>query len=229
MSPPAPTFTTTLIPPPGKSTPLNLPIFPTPTTPTSSGVPLTDALIIRSLVFINEQNCTPEGEIDNDDARSWQWVIYHEPQPSATTPVSPTESKIPVAVIRLVPPPHEPHEALTHPESAGSLPKWDTEHEPYVKLTRVAVLKEWRGYGLGRTLVEEALEWARGHAEEIERAYAEVAGEKEKEWKGLVLVHAQTQVERMYARMGFETDEGLGRWDEEGIEHVGMWRRVQLS
>ncbi|OOF95193.1 hypothetical protein ASPCADRAFT_507103 [Aspergillus carbonarius ITEM 5010] len=226
MSPP--TFTTTLIPPPGKSTPLNLPIFTTTTpTPSSSGSPLTDALTIRSLVFVTEQNCTPEGEIDNDDVRSWQWVIYHEPQPSTT----PTETKTPVAVIRLVPPPHEPHEVLTHPESAGSLPKWDTDHEPYVKLTRVAVLKEWRGYGLGRKLVEEALEWARGNGGEIERACAEVVGEEreKKAWKGLVLVHAQTQVERMYVRMGFETDEGLGRWDEEGIEHVGMWRRVQLS
>ncbi|PYI00368.1 hypothetical protein BO78DRAFT_412337 [Aspergillus sclerotiicarbonarius CBS 121057] len=214
-----PTFTTTLIPPPGKSTPLTLPPTSTTTTTiTSSNLPLTDALTIRSLVFVTEQNCTPEGEIDNDDPRSWQWVIYHQP---------PTEKKTPVAVIRLVPPPHPPHEVLTHPDSGLELPEWDMAHEPYVKLTRVAVLKEWRGYGLGRKLVDEALEWARGNPREIERAYEGVTGER-KEWKGLVLVHAQTQVERMYARLGFETDEGLGRWDEEGIEHVGMWRRVSL-
>ncbi|RAL05538.1 GNAT family N-acetyltransferase [Aspergillus ibericus CBS 121593] len=220
-----PTFTTTLIPPPGKSTPLTLPTTTTTTT-TATTTPLTDALTIRSLVFITEQHCTPESEIDNDDPRSWQWVIYHHPHPQSP---SSTESKTPIGVIRLVPPPHPPHEILTHPERAPELPEWDTAHEPYVKLTRVAVVKEWRGYGLARRLVEEALEWARGHVGEIERAGEGVLGTGErKEWKGLVLVHAQTQVEGMYTRMGFETDEGLGRWDEEGIEHVGMWRRVGL-
>jgi predicted GNAT family N-acyltransferase len=48
-------------------------------------------------------------------------------------------------------------------------------------------------------------------------------------WKGLVLVHAQVDVERMYQGLGFVTNESLGRWDEEGIEHVGMFKRITLA
>ena len=36
-------------------------------------------------------------------------------------------------------------------------------------------------------------------------------------------------VEKVWAKMGFVTDERLGRWDEEGIEHLGMWRRLELE
>jgi hypothetical protein len=46
---------------------------------------------------------------------------------------------------------------------------------------------------------------------------------------GVVLVHAQVDVETMYAGLGFETDQSLGRWDEEGIEHVGMFRWMVLD
>ncbi|GFN15959.1 hypothetical protein AtubIFM55763_007068 [Aspergillus tubingensis] len=217
-----PTFTTTLIPPPGPSSNPPLTVHPPTTTLATPTDPLTTALLIRRDVFVHEQNCTPDGEIDSDDPRSWQWVVYAQHQDTETT--TPT----PVAVIRLVPPPHAPHEILTHPETASSLPKWDLRSEPYVKLTRVAVVKEWRGYGLGRVLVDEALKWAAQNPGEIQRAFRDVAG-VEGEWKGLVLVHAQVQVEGMYKRLGFETDEALGRWDEEGIEHVGMWRRVSVG
>lgn len=48
-------------------------------------------------------------------------------------------------------------------------------------------------------------------------------------WKGLVLVHAQKITERTYAKWGFVMDEALGTWWEEGIEHVGMWRRVPVK
>lgn len=44
-----------------------------------------------------------------------------------------------------------------------------------------------------------------------------------------MLVHAQVQGEKMYERFGFVTDEKMGRWDEEGIEHVGMWKRIDLE
>ncbi|GKZ32868.1 hypothetical protein AbraIFM66950_002512 [Aspergillus brasiliensis] len=224
-----PKFTTTLVPPPSSTnTPLTLPL-PTTTLTTPTNTPLTTALTIRRDVFIREQNCTPEGEIDSDDPRSWQWVVYADQEHTNSNTNGEGINPTPVAVIRLVPPPHPPHEILTHPETASSLPEWDLKSELYVKLTRVAVVKEWRGCGLGRVLVDEALKWAVQSRGEIERAFREVTGGVEGEWKGLVLVHAQVQVEGMYRRLGFETDEGLGRWDEEGIEHVGMWRRVHVS
>lgn len=134
-----------------------------------------------------------------------------------------------------MPPPHAPHALLTH--LAANLPPYDWAHEPYIKLTRVAVLPSHRGLGLGRRLVETALTWAAAHAREIDGAAGRVAqeskiqGEGEVEvrpWRGLVLVHAQVDVERMYEGLGFVRDEGLGRWEEEGIMHVGMFRRVEV-
>jgi predicted GNAT family N-acyltransferase len=194
---------------------------------------------VRVRVFVDEQHCSADAEIDSDDARSWQWVIYASPSTESTSP--PTSTTTPVAVIRLVPPPQTPHELLTHPHptdpNTNNPPAYDWTHEPCIKLTRVAVLPEYRGFGLGRRLVETALTWAASHAGEIDAAAVQLASQFSKKedstgvleaWRGLVLVHAQVDVERMYRGLGFVTDEGLGRWDEEGIEHVGMFRRVEV-
>lgn len=94
---------------------------------------------------------------------------------------------------------------------------WDGK-EPYARIGRLATMKEWRGRGYGKVLVEEALRWA--------GVNAGVVGEG---WKGLLLAHAQEEVEGWYRSLGWRTDEGLGRWDECGIMHVGMWRRVEVK
>jgi predicted GNAT family N-acyltransferase len=213
-------LTTAIQPPPGPS--LSLPHQPNSNPPVFQ-----DAMTVRMRVFVDEQHCNPAAEIDPDDARSWHWVI--------SAPSLATSTKIPVAVIRLVPPPQPPHESLTKPDATpGSLDEYDWAHEPCIKLTRVAVIPEYRGLGLGRKLVEVALEWAMQHAAEIDEAAARVADAshwtgRPAQWQGLVLVHAQAEVERMYEGLGFQTDEALGRWDEEGIEHVGMFRRVEVA
>jgi predicted GNAT family N-acyltransferase len=152
---------------------------------------------IRIRVFCEEQKCDLEPELDEDDPRSWHWVVYH------TEGVGPDQ---PVSVIRIVPPPHGPHPNGFH----------DQDEEPYVKLGRVATMANARGNGLMRVLSEEAFRWLATHSDEVG------AG-----WKGLILTHAQVDVEKMYTKLGFVTDEKLGRWDEEGIEHVGMWKRIQ--
>ncbi|EYE98800.1 GNAT family N-acetyltransferase [Aspergillus ruber CBS 135680] len=246
---------------------------PTPSNPRPKDNPplLTDALTVRNTVFIDEQGCSPESEIDEDDARSWHWVMYSSSRPGGEEDggqgrkqdcekegVGKDEA---VGVIRLVPPPHAPHEhhdispahAHTHTHTDNLNPvndqvndnihspvnQYDTIHEPYIKLTRVAVLPAYRGRNLGRKLVETAIDWARRNPGEIEHAYSRVVrgpeglpdrdgGSGDVKWNGLVLVHAQVSVEGMYARLGFVTDEGMGRWHEEGIEHVGMWRRVDV-
>ena len=156
-------------------------------------------MAIRVAVFCEEQHCALDAELDVDDGRSWHWVLYetHEDQPSA-----------PVSVIRIVPPPHEPH-------PNGFV---DVDEEPYCKLGRVATLKRARGRGLSRMLVDEACKWL-----------GENSGEVGEGWTGNLLAHAQVEVEGMYKRQGFVTDERLGRWDEEGIEHLGMWRRVEIK
>ncbi|KAJ5161005.1 Acyl-CoA N-acyltransferase [Penicillium capsulatum] len=210
-------LTTAIQPPPGPEAQLQLP------NNSSANPPIfNDAMIVRMRVFVDEQHCSADAEIDVDDARSWHWVMYRH---------SPTAA-IPVAVIRLVPPPQPPH---THPQPVATQHplQYDWSHEPCVKLTRVAVLPEYRGLGLGRRLVETALTWASEHGTEINDAVARWAARCNwtgpcAKWEGLVLVHAQVDVERMYQAMGFQTDQSLGRWDEEGIEHVGLFRRIEV-
>lgn len=171
-----------------------------PANPRPVGAPKTflDAMDVRIKVFCDEQNCALEPELDEDDPRSWHWVLYQS-----------IDSKDePLSVIRIVPPPHGPHPNGYH----------DVDEEPYVKLGRVATLKHARGKGLSRQLIEAACQWLANHAKEVDL-----------KWKGLVLAHAQVDVEKMYQRLGFQTDEKLGKWIEEGIDHVGMWRRVQID
>lgn len=207
-----------------------------------------DAMHVRTQVFIVEQHCSPEGENDEDDARSWQWVVYarvqnqHQNENENKNPDNNTHDNndnkgIPVGVIRLVPPPHAPHEHLTNPGKAQQQ-KFDYAHEPYVKITRVAVLKDFRGYGLARLLMRVVEEWAQENKRDIDDMYAVAAAavdggsiirsENKNEWRGLIGLHAQVQVEKMYAGLGYETDASMGRWDEEGIEHVGMFKRVAV-
>jgi hypothetical protein len=48
-------------------------------------------------------------------------------------------------------------------------------------------------------------------------------------WNGLICVHAQEQVAGFWERNGFKIDEGMGRWSEEGIQHVGMFQRLEIG
>ncbi|KAJ9645589.1 uncharacterized protein PV06_07731 [Exophiala oligosperma] len=170
--------------------------FPADPRPKDAPKIFLDAMDVRIKVFCDEQNCALEPELDEDDPRSWHWVAYYTGGSAPDQPVS---------VIRIVPPPHGPHPNGFH----------DPEEEPYVKLGRVATLAQARGKGISRLLSEAAFQWLDDHKSEIGHG-----------WNGLVLAHAQVNVERMYAKLGFVTDDKLGRWDEEGIEHLGMWKRV---
>ncbi|KIX94788.1 uncharacterized protein Z520_09478 [Fonsecaea multimorphosa CBS 102226] len=172
--------------------------FPADPRPTQGSKVFRDAMEIRVKVFCEEQNCSLEAELDEDDLRSWHWVMYH----------TFSDRIEPASVIRIVPPPHDPH-----PNGFS-----DPNERPYVKLGRVATMPAHRGKGLSRALTETALQWSYEHRQEISP-----------EWDGLVLCHAQVSVEKMYGKLGFVTDERLGRWMEEGIEHLGMWRDLKLS
>jgi len=190
---PKPNFRTEIQNPPGKDI-----VWPT-TTPDDHRNPevFRDAMRVRETVFCDEQHCSLENELDEDDSKSWHWVVYSEGKDSR-----------PVGVIRLVPPPHPPH-------PAGNSDRGD--EKPYVKITRLAVLSEYRKHGVGRLLVGTALDWAAHNASEVGNG-----------WGGLVLIHAQVAVEKVWERMGFVTDPSLGQWEEEGIMHLGMWRTIEL-
>jgi predicted GNAT family N-acyltransferase len=109
--------------------------------------------------------------------------------------------------------------------------------ESYIKLGRLATLPQFRSMGLSRLLIKAALEYAASHPNEIlppsspaELEKAKLEGRPEAmPWQGLVMVHAQKQVEGLWEKYGFKRDEQLATWDEEGIEHVGMWRRIAVK
>ncbi|KAI9845907.1 MAG: hypothetical protein M1837_004443 [Sclerophora amabilis] len=233
----------------------------------ASSVPQTfvEAMSVRETVFVEEQHVALNNEFDMDDARSFHWVVYASvantidatPGKGGRKGSGSETARMPVGTIRLVPPPHPPHPEPgsqhkidnNNAEGAAAAPvasegravrsKWHDGKEPYVKLGRVATLPAYRGLGLGRLLVNAALEWAGNNPEAVmplksaaSREAAKIEGglgRAAERWKGLVLVHAQRSVERMWTKHGFEKDEGMGVWDEEGIEHVGMWRRIPVK
>ena len=216
---------------------------------------LADALSIRQTVFVEEQNVPAENELDSDDPRSWHWVAYASASENGSA-ISDEEGSddqrrpstgenMPIATIRLIPPPHkshydgyngerEGHEHLGDEKAGSSNSIWDGR-EPYVKLGRLATLKDYRKIGFGRLLAKTVIEWAAQNASEVseptERAVAreQDGDERSERWKGLILVHAQKDItERFWSTIGFVRDEGMGEWWEDGILHVGMWRRIHL-
>ncbi|MCJ1475496.1 hypothetical protein MMC13_004159 [Lambiella insularis] len=237
MSHPAPTPTLLLLPPPGPSV-LTHPLDVSLTSPASPLIPsaFSDSLAVRVRVFIHEQRCNPALEIDADDPRSWHWIAY-APSLLSSFPAavaaagagSGAGASTPVATIRLIPPPHGPYPAPGSVDGVGGAwppgMKEKVERrlgaEPYVVLGRLATLEAYRGRGLGRLLVETALGWAA-------RNVGAVSGEGER-WRGAVLISAQMEAEGFYRGVGFERDEDGGEWVEEGIRHVGMWRRVEVK
>jgi predicted GNAT family N-acyltransferase len=224
-----------------------------------------EAMEVREDVFVHEQKVPLENELDEDDPRSFHWVVYASvgstAAPSPPAGLGPadtkeskeeerrrseaTASRVPVGTIRLVPPPHKGHaEHVGH--DVGGETKADTPHdedthqhpaEPFIKLGRLAVLKPYRRLGLSKLLINAALTWAKDHAADIlpplSPADVEAARIEGKEellpWNGLILVHAQTSVQRLWESAGFVKDESMGTWIEEGIEHIGLWKTIEVK
>ena len=257
--PPSPRIS--LLPPPGPSV---LKIHFQPSLLSESTVPslFLDASAIRFAVFVVGQHCPAAEEIDADDPCSWHWVAFAASRErdgggvADTADLGDEKESVAAATIRLVPvssaAPDGDDGIVTHIEGPSHNPTqmWDG-HEPYIKLGRLATLSAYRGLGLGRLLINTALEWAVENSAVLKSTDDLTSGDKKREkgeeqptgedeentngdgkgngWNGLVLVHAQTEVEPFYRRLGFMTDEGMGRWYEGGIEHLAMWRRLELS
>ncbi|KAK3315482.1 acyl-CoA N-acyltransferase [Apodospora peruviana] len=207
-----------------------------------------DAMEVRQKIFVEEQGVEQCNEFDWDDARSVHIVIYAkglevvkrevlDPETGAAVIMNHSEtcSRQPIGTIRIVPPPHPPHprkgeayiggdlisgEELKTKDSADNdsvnvdLTGDDGDHvndrdkKVYAKFGRLAVLKEFRGRGIAGKLVRAAVDWTIENSEYC-----------------LVCVHAQDQphVVRMWEHFRFKRDEAMGRWEEEGIPHVGMF------
>ncbi|KAH8819200.1 acyl-CoA N-acyltransferase [Xylogone sp. PMI_703] len=224
-----------------------------------------DAMTVRQEIFVREQGVPLENEFDADDQRSCHWVIYASINEKIETDevdesgnkkrLSVTRSQ-PIGTIRLVPFPHPPHPepgssyAADALETAGSegqsfpppyiVDRATTHHdgrEPYVKLGRLAVVKEFRGTGLAKLLVSAAVTWAQQNPTYFNPSVEKMGMENLNAvntsqipvWKGLFCVHAQEQVVKVWEKWGFQLDEGMGTWIEEGIKHVGMFKRIQVE
>ncbi|KAL7623910.1 hypothetical protein AAE478_005467 [Parahypoxylon ruwenzoriense] len=109
--------------------------------------------------------------------------------------------------------------------------------EPYVKLGRVAVVSEFRGHRIAAQLWRAAREWLEENPAFFNPSVTELGMDQLKagavsdipRWNGLVCCHAQEQVAAIYEKWGFKVDEGMGKWFEEGIPHVGMFQRLQIK
>jgi predicted GNAT family N-acyltransferase len=206
-----------------------------------------DAMVVREEVFVNEQGCSILMEADPDDARSCHWVVYDK---------LPGGSKVTAAgTIRLVAFPHDSHplpgsswDFDSEAESAVMVSKpvpyiidrattYHDGKEPYLKLGRWAVRKEFRGRGLANLLVKTAFDWARMNPkffnpllDASHRDQADLTMDAHRTiWRGLVCIHAQEYIARSWAKLGFKLDDGMGTWTEAGISHVGMFQRLVLS
>ncbi|KAJ6441861.1 acetyltransferase, GNAT family [Purpureocillium lavendulum] len=167
----------------------------------------------------------------------------------------------PIGTVRLVPFPHEPHpkdggdywngvlagEEGDGPNDVAATPgrsfaadRPTTFHdgkEPYVKLGRLAVIKDFRGNNLAGLLANTVLAWLKRNPSYFDPSITELgleqmgaANETEvPKWNGLVCVHSQEKVVGAWEKWGFRVDEGMGKWWEEGIPHVGMFQRLEVN
>jgi predicted GNAT family N-acyltransferase len=112
-------------------------------------------------------------------------------------------------------------------------------NEPYIRLGRLAVIPEYRGNGVSKLMIQEVIKWAKNSKnlieilplqDPVEREEHRMAGLPiQQQWNGLIIVHAQAgNTVELWQKFGFEVDQGMGEWDEEGMMHVGMWKRIQL-
>ncbi|KAJ3505263.1 hypothetical protein NM208_g16215 [Fusarium decemcellulare] len=169
----------------------------------------------------------------------------------------------PIGNIRLVPFPHPPHpreggkywggvlegkngqeseNTSTSPTTtkafiADRATSFHDGREPYVKLGRLAVIKEFRGHRLAGLLVNTVIAWLKANPSFFDPSIKGIGLEQlgastEKDipqWGGLVCVHAQKDVVGVWEKWGFKVDKGMGTWEEEGIPHVGMFQRLEIG
>ncbi|MFB6228635.1 MAG: GNAT family N-acetyltransferase [Halobacteriales archaeon] len=136
-----------------------------------------DALSVRYSVFVDEQGVDPDLEVDDHEEESTHFVAY--------------EAGDPVGVARL--------------REYEHVPTVERE-KPTAKIERMAVLRNYRGRGLGRTILEAVEETARKQG--FERAR----------------LHAQIRSAGFYEALGYERVSE--EFEEAGIPHVAMEKRL---
>jgi predicted GNAT family N-acyltransferase len=121
---------------------------------------------IRKIVFVDEQNCPPELEWENEDV-SIHFLALSDHQPCGAC-------------------------------------RWRKTDKGY-KLERFAVLKEFRGQGVGRALIATALDDLPSDADYI-------------------YLNSQLDAMSLYAKFGFVAEGD--QFEEAGIQHFKMVKKV---
>jgi predicted GNAT family N-acyltransferase len=215
-----------------------------------------DAMSVREAVFVQEQGVPLENELDFDDRRCFTWTAYAsvpghiKPVPEGGHPMrkQSTSTKLAIGTIRLIPPPNTTSHAFDKHRNMDGTPystpttksSFHDGREPFLTLGRLAILPEFRKVGVSKLLIDSALTMAHDYPHIISEppsssltedlhAHLGVNLDTNTDWNGLVLIHAQIGLQKFWARYGFEVDEGMGIWDEEGMDHVAMWRRMDLK
>ena len=165
------------------------------------------AMYVREQVFVKEQGVALDRELDSNDSHCYHWIIFtisgslHKFNPEYT-----------VGTIRLIPPIIDSREDTSMEDTPYPTAFPD---QPYFRIGRLAVLAGYRGKSLGSKLIEEVLMFIKNNA--MTR------------FGGINLVYVHAQRDRtvpLWKRYGFIIDKGMGEWDEEGMMHVGMWKKV---
>ncbi|TVY80539.1 hypothetical protein LSUE1_G008110 [Lachnellula suecica] len=212
-----------------------------------------DAMEVREQVFVEEQGVPQDNEFDSDDTRACHWVVYAAENPMEPGQIEAAGSTIkddiklkPIGTIRLVPFPHAPHPepGSSYTFDADEIESSEPPHfiidrpttyhdgrEPYIKLGRLAVAKEYRGAGIAKLLAHTAMAWAQQNSIFFNASSKVIDSNTGKfpVWKGLMCVHAQEQVSKAWEKWGFKLDEEMGSWEEEGIKHLGMFKRFDVG
>ncbi|KAK6955795.1 hypothetical protein Daesc_003439 [Daldinia eschscholtzii] len=131
----------------------------------------------------------------------------------------------------------EERQASALPFGADRPTTYHDGKEPYVKLGRMAVIPEFRGHHIAGQLWRAAKKWLEDNPTFFNPSVTELGMDQLKvgtpgdipKWNGLVCCHAQESVVKLYEKWGFKVDEGMGKWYEEGIPHVGMFLRLRIK
>lgn len=178
-----------------------------------------DCLHVRYTVFVSEQLVPASIELDEDEPRCLHWVAYTDDQEAEKPSMCGHELPAEMGEIG------ESEEVKGGWTPVGNLrlvPAEEGSGKRYIKLSRVAVTIGCRKSGVGRKLVQTALDYAANHPEEMVPA-------SNGTFDGRVLVHAQVPAISAWRKYGFEVDPKMGEWDEGGIAHVGMWKTVDVK
>ncbi|PBP27533.1 acetyltransferase [Diplocarpon rosae] len=172
-----------------------------PATQQPDNIPKTflDAMEVREQVFVEEQKVPIENEFDSDDHRACHWVIYASVNTVTDPEVKDSEGNL---ISR--------KKSVTRSTPIGTIRLVPFPHPPHPEPNS--------------RYTADALETG----SRMEKMKTEIGGDLGV-WKGLVCVHAQKQVEKTWAKWGFKLDEEMGTWQEEGLEHVGMFTRLELQ